>query len=166
MSSINEDTRALLSDIKKGEIGTGKFILTQASVMLQKNEESIVALPDIQLWEPRSVRQSAGHYGGPSIRIASGFTWRMGTFAARSESHEELRIVDKGIFTITNMRILFSGSMRNVQIGMKDIFAVDPYHNGTAVKSTRRGKTHIFLGYNQGRSSHNGMSQIKRPTTM
>jgi hypothetical protein len=141
-----EEAPTLLSDIKEGKIESVKFIWTKSPVMLQSNEEPRVVLPDIELWEPRSVRRTAGRYAGPSIRIFPGFTWRMGAFAAKGESHEELRKIDTGTLTVTNERVVFTGAMRSTETTIRQIIAVEPLADGIAMKAKRRSKVQYLLG--------------------
>jgi hypothetical protein len=83
------------------------MIYDNSPVLLKRKEELQVVLPNMALWEPRSVRQSTGGYGGPSFRVTRGVYGRMGAFKAQSESHEELKAIDQGAFTLTNKRLIF-----------------------------------------------------------
>jgi hypothetical protein len=141
-----EEAPTLLSGIKEGKIESVKFIWTKSPVMLQSSEEPLVVLPDIELWEPRSVRRTAGRHGGPSIRIFPGFTWRMGAFAAESEAHEELRKIDTGALTVTDKRVLFTGAMRSTETRISKIIAVEAYADGIAMKASGRSKVQYLLG--------------------
>jgi hypothetical protein len=97
------------------------------------------------LWEPRSVRQSVGGYGGPSFRIAKGVYWRLGAFGSQSESREELKAIDQGRFTLTNKRLIFSGAKRTIDINLNKIISIEPYSDGIAVRTSGRQKTQYFV---------------------
>lgn len=139
------DIQAALKDIKKGRIEIGRFIYTTSSVILRRDEERLVVIPNMQLWEPRSVTRSFGVYGGPSFRITKGITWRMGAFGSQSESHDELRAIDKGILTVTNRRLVFVGAQRTTDVSIDRITAVDPYTDGIAVGTRDRTKVQYFV---------------------
>jgi len=149
MSDANQreaDIQAMLTDIKEGKIESGKFICANSPIIVKANEEPLVVLPNIELWEPRSVTRTFGGYGGPSFRIAKGVSWRMGAFGAQSESHEELRTIDKGTLTVTNKRLVFTGTKRTTDISIARIITVDPYTDGIAVKTSGRAKVQYFVG--------------------
>ncbi len=139
------DMEQWLTALKDGELSV-KMICDSSPMLLKRREELQVALPSMSLWEPRSVRQSVGGYGGPSFRIAKGLSWRLGAFKARSESHEELRAIDQGRFTLTNKRLIFSGAKRTVDINLNKIISIEPYSDGIAVRTSSRQKTQYFVG--------------------
>ena len=134
-----------MTALKEGEISV-KMIYDNSQVLLKRKEELQVVLPNMSLWEPRSLRQSVGGYGGPSFRIAKGLSWRLGVFKAQSESHEELRAIDQGRFTLTNKRLIFSGAKRTVDINLNKIISIEPYSDGIAVRTSGRQKTQYFVG--------------------
>lgn len=139
------DMEQLMTTLKEGEISI-KMIYDNSPVLLKRKEELQVVLPNMALWEPRSVRQSVGGYGGPSFRIAKGVYWRLGAFKAQSESHEELRTIDQGRFTLTNKRLIFSGVKRTVDINLNKVVSIEPYSDGIAVRTSGRQKTQYFVG--------------------
>jgi hypothetical protein len=139
------DIEQWMTSLKEGEVAI-KMICGSSPVLLKRKEELHVVLPNMSLWEPRSVRQSTGGYGGPSFRIAKGVSWRLGAFKAQSESHEELRAIDQGIFTLTNKRLVFSGSKRTADINLAKIVSIEPYSDGIAVRTSGRQKTQYFVG--------------------
>ena len=106
---------------------------SNTNIVLNPNEQFIYAIPDVLFSEPRSVRETSGSYGGPSIRVAKGMTWRLGKFKSKSESHEELRNIDKGTLTITNKRLIFTGAVKNVNIELKKILSIEPYEDGISL---------------------------------
>ncbi len=139
------DMEQWLTALKEGEVSI-KMIYGNSPVLLKRKEELQVVLPNMALWEPRSVRQSVGGYGGPSFRIAKGVSWRLGAFKAQSESHEELRAIDQGRFTLTSKRLVFSGAKRTVDINLNKLVSIEPYSDGIAVRTSGRQKTQYFVG--------------------
>jgi hypothetical protein len=139
------DMEQWMTSLREGKVSLN-MIYANSPVLLKRKEELQVILPNMSLWEPRSVRQSTGGYGGPSFRIAKGVSWRLGAFKAQSESHEELRAIDQGIFTLTNKRLIFSGAKRTVDINLNKIISIEPYSDGIAVRTNGRQKTQYFVG--------------------
>jgi hypothetical protein len=117
----------------------------QSPIILKKKEELIFALPNISLLEPRAVR--TGGYGGPSVRLAKGLYFRVGGFKA--ESHEEVRNIDQGTLTLTNKRLVFSGTKRTININLDKVISVEPYSDGIALRRSGKEKTQYFTNINQ-----------------
>ena len=85
--------------------GTKNITTNQPSpVILKKNENISIVMNNIHLQEPRAVRQTRAAYGGPTIRVAKGVSFRFGGASAKSESHEEIRVIDQGSLILTNKR--------------------------------------------------------------
>jgi DNA-directed RNA polymerase subunit M/transcription elongation factor TFIIS len=140
------DINTWLIDASNGNI---TFTDTNSPVILKKNERALIVLSNIDLWEPRAVRQTRGAYGGPTFRIAKGVSFRVGSFAARSESHEELRTIDQGMLTLTNKRLVFTGTKRTTNIDLRKIVAIEPYSDGIASQRENKQKTEYFIGTNK-----------------
>ncbi len=111
-------------------------------VILKKNEEGVFALNNITLVEPRAVR--SGSYGGTSVRVAKGVSFRVGGF--QSESNYELRAIDSGTLILTTKRLIFTGSKKNMNTDLRKILAVKPYDNGIELRRTGVKKTQYFTG--------------------
>ncbi len=101
---------------------------------------------NISLQEPRSVRQTRAAYGGPTIRVAKGVSFRMGGAAARSESHEEIKVIDQGSLILTNKRMVFIGSKRTTNIDLKKIMAITSYRDGIESQRDNKQKAEYFTG--------------------
>ncbi len=112
----------------------GSLAMGQPSIILKRNEVWIMDL-SASLWEGRAVR--TGGYAGTRVRIAKGVSVNVGGFKA--ESHQELREIDSGTFTLTNQRIVFSGGKRTLSINLNKIITVAPYLDRTIALS-REGK--------------------------
>ena len=120
------------------------------SVMLKKGEVPFLSLENVQLKEPRSVRVTHGGHAGPRIRVAKGISFGMGTFGAKSESHEEIRVIDQGNLLLTNKRLVFSGGKRSTNIQLKKVVSIDPFDDGIAVRREGKQKTEYFVGLKNG----------------
>lgn len=117
-----KDFKLWLNALKEGNVKIN-IKNTETQVMLKEGEELYVSFPSISLMESRSV--TSGGYGGPSFRIAKGVSFRLGGFSATS--HEELKTIDQGTFSLTNKRIIFSGLKRTINIVLNKIISMNPY---------------------------------------
>ena len=123
---------------------------TAPNLMLKKGEFALLSLNNISLREPRSVRITHGGYAGPRIRVAKGVSFNLGAFGASSESHEEIREIDRGNLLLTNKRLIFSGLKRSTNIQLKKIMSIDVFTDGIAVRRENKQKTEYFVGINTG----------------
>lgn len=155
----NEETRVLEEKTSQDDLVNFVNALDQGNVnlsqvpnppiILKKNEEACVVFGGITLMESRAVRQTRGGYAGPTIRVAKGVSFRLGSVAARSESHEELRNIDKGTLVLTNKRLIFMGSKRTTNIDLRKIISVTAYKDGIASQRENKQKTEYFTGTDQ-----------------
>jgi hypothetical protein len=141
------DMELWMGKLKEGTIPI-QIMGGEAPIIIKKDEELQLTLPSIVLREPRAVRQSSGGYGGPSFRVAKGLYFRVGAFGSTSESHEEMRDIDQGTFSLTNKRVVFSGSKRTIEIPLKKIISMEPYSDGIAIRRSGKEKTQYFIGVN------------------
>ncbi|MTK63681.1 MAG: hypothetical protein F8N15_03925 [Methanobacterium sp.] len=118
----------------------------QSPVILKKDEVISIIMENINLQEPRAVRQTHAAYGGPTIRVAKGVSFRMGGASARSESHEEIKVIDNGKLVLTNKRLLFIGTKRTVNIDLRKIMAIVPYKDGIESQRENKQKPEYFTG--------------------
>jgi len=127
----------------------GKINITSdgpSPVILKKNENLSLIMENISLQEPRAVRQTRAAYGGPTIRVAKGVSFRLGGASARSESHDEIRVIDQGKLVLTNKRLIFIGDKRTVNIDLKKIMAVQAYRDGIESQRENKQKPEYFTG--------------------
>ena len=115
-------------------------------IILKKNEEALIVLPNITLKEPRSVRTSLGGYAGPTIRITKGFSIKLGGVSSRSISHEEIKIIDKGTLTITNKRLIFTGLVKTLNYNLNKILSINEFNDGISIQRENKQKPEYFIG--------------------
>ncbi len=130
----------------------GKITITSSNaspVILKKNEKLSIVMYNIILQEPRAVRQTHAAYGGPTIRVAKGVSFRLGGASARSESHEEIRNIDQGSLILTTKRLIFIGSKRTTNIDLRKIMAIEAYTDGIESQRENKQKTEYFKGTNK-----------------
>lgn len=114
-------------------------------VLLKRGERILLVLDRIALRESRSV--STGVYGGPSIRIAKGVSFRLGGF--RAQSHDELKEIDQGVLVLTNKRLIFAGSLRSVDVNLSKLTSVETYSDAIAIGRVGKQRTEYFVGLDE-----------------
>lgn len=139
------DLKKWLADAASGKIN---FKEPESPIILKKDEKAVLVLDEVTFWEPRAVRQTRGLYGGPTIRVAKGVSFRLGGVQAQSESHEKLKQIDKGILTLTTRRIIFTGEKRTINIDLRKILSIEAHNNGIASQRENKQKTEYFLNTN------------------
>lgn len=115
-------------------------------IILKRNEKPIVVLPNITFKEPRAVRTSIGGYTGPTIRITKGISFKLGGASSRSISHDEIKAIDKGTLTITNRRLIFTGSMKTLNYNLSKILSINEFKDGISIQRDNKQKTEYFTG--------------------
>jgi hypothetical protein len=114
------------------------------NLTLHNGEEVLCIFPETILTEPRAIRTSRGAYAGPSFRIAKGVSFRFGGYRGTSESHEELRPIDRGTLALTNQRLVFEGSGRTISTRLEDIIEIEAYLDGLRLRRERKQRVEYF----------------------
>jgi hypothetical protein len=141
------DLQLFLTDVRQGTVvpsfneGAG-----QSPVILKKGEEVRFEVTDVTLSEGRSTTTSSGGYAGPTIRIAEGVSFGVGGYRSTSRSHDEITAIDKGTLTLTNRRIVFSGSMRTSDADLANLLSVEVFSDGIAIRISGRANTEYYTG--------------------
>jgi hypothetical protein len=120
---------------------------------LDLDERVLCVLPGIDLLEPRAVRRSirSGRsvYGGPTIRLARGLWFRLGTSGSagtsESESFDKLRQIDHGTLVLTTKRLAFLGPLRTNSSSLDDLIGVEDFAGGIQVHRERKQKAETYL---------------------
>lgn len=113
-------------------------------VILKRGEEPIVVLPNLILREPQSVRTSYGSYGGPTVRLMKGVSFRLGGASHTSSSHDEIKIIDKGTLTITNKRLIFTGSMKTLNYNLSKILSITEFKDAIGIQKENKQKIEYY----------------------
>ena len=109
------------------------------ALMLSNGEQALLE-EGTQLIETRAVRNTGG--GGIRFRVMKGVS--VGGFGAQGESHQSYRVIDQGKITLTNKKIIFSGSKENRNIPINKIIKFDPFNNGMIIEIDGRSKNIAF----------------------
>ena len=104
-------------------------------IILLPNEETHW-YSDAKLMEEKSIRQSLGG----AVRVMKGVY----VGSSRSESHGELRTIDKGGLLLTSMRLIFNGDFRSTEFKLNKIISVQEYSDAVEIGSNRQ-RVQIFV---------------------
>jgi hypothetical protein len=144
---IKQKQKNILVDyITKGTIPIN--MENSSDIILKKDETINLVLNDVNFSEPRAVRYTEGKYGGGSVRVAKGVTIRSGRGNSKSESVDEIRMIDTGTLVITNKRIVFSGNIKSINIDLNKLINLTPYSDGIATRRSNKQKTEYFTNTN------------------
>ena len=128
-----------LNDLRRGQLFP---IDNNPPIMLKKNERAVFSINNISLSENRSVR--TGSYGGSRVRVAKGISVGGGSF--KSQSHEELTVIDNGTLILTNQRMVFVGKTHSSDIPLKKIVSIEPYKNAIVIGKEGKAKSQQIAG--------------------
>ena len=109
------------------------------------HDEDVFAVFPVTLMESRAVRYSRSNYGGPTIRIMKGFSYRFGSSVGQSESVEEMRTLDSGTLVVTTKRLAFVGSIRTNSTDLNDVISVEDYSDGIRVHREHKQKAETYV---------------------
>jgi hypothetical protein len=126
---------------------SGKPLLpvpSDTTIVLKKNEVPVYKMYDVGLSEPRAVRTSSGSYGGSSIRVAKGVTIHSVRTDSKSESHDEIQLIDQGDLLITNKRIIFLGSNRTTNIDLNKLISITSSDSSIQIQRSNKPKPEYF----------------------
>jgi hypothetical protein len=138
------DTLQWMRNLREGKTAM-QYSVGTAPIFPQEGEKILYAIPGVTMMEPRSVRVSSGSYGGPSIRIAKGVSFRVGKYGSTSRYHSEIRKIDTGTLTITTGRIVFSGGMKTINADFPKLIEIEAFDDGVALRRTTSQKTQYFM---------------------
>lgn len=114
-----------------------------SSIILKRNEVLVFEIPGIQLCEERTVKTKGSHQGF-SIRIMKGVSYRFGGFEAAAQ--KEVVELDVGTLTLTNKRLMFSGSRKSVDYSISKINRIEALEDGVSISRARKVRVEYFLG--------------------
>jgi tetratricopeptide (TPR) repeat protein len=126
------------ADLAKKNIQIQLLAGETPSISMRRGERLLCIFANTKLLEPRAVRTWHSSYGGPTIRIAKGLSWRFGASRGVSESHDELRMIDTGTLCLTNERLVFIGATRTSTAALEKIIDIEAFADGLVIH--REGK--------------------------
>ena len=142
-SSIPEEVLSEKYDEVISEFVNGDYSSHfSTNILLKKGENLVFDIPGISYCEQRSVKFK-GNTQGFSVRLMKGVSYRFGQF----EGGTEQRVVelDSGNLTLTNKRLIFSGSTKSIEYPISKIVSVNPLNNGVMINRSGKTKMEYFL---------------------
>ncbi|MBU0711340.1 hypothetical protein KKA87_05390 [bacterium] len=136
---IEREKKDIINRFIKGEEANN----FPSNVLLKKDERLIIDIPNIILAEEKTTKVGGG-YLGFSIRIMKGVSVRPGVFTGSKET--KVAQIDKGSFTLTNKRIIFSGDRQTRNFNLSSINSLLPTDNGIGINRNGKTKTEYYLG--------------------
>ena len=134
------DRFKLLARIENGDLP----VLTPP-IRVQRGEQCHAEFPST-LRELRKVTKRI-NYRGPSgsIRIIKGLSYRYGSRSVTRVTSEELTTIDSGVLYISNKRLLFNGTNKNVSLQLKRILHFTLYADGIRIEKDS-GRDQVLYG--------------------
>lgn len=122
----------------------GTFPPIAAPSFVPKRGEMFLFSTPADLYDIKTRRVYQTGSRGTSIRLAKGVSFRVGASRGYSESFEELVLVESGMLTISNSRIVFSGQLKNVSLNWEKVDSIEPYSDCIKIGVESRVKKVIF----------------------
>jgi len=137
-----QEVENFLNDLENGKVTLATPITT--TIVLKKQEIPIFKVNDVILSEPRAVRTTSGGYSGASVKISKGVTLHAGSTEHKSESHDEIKIIDNGELLVTNKRLIFLGTKRTTNIDLNKIIAITEEEDIITIQRSNKQKPEYF----------------------
>ena len=128
----------MITKFVSGELGKQ----LSSNILLKKGENLIFEVPGVSFCEERTVKFK-GNTQGFSVRLMKGVSYRFGTFQGGVE--KKVVPLDNGNFTLTNRRLIFSGSTKSVEYPLNKIVSITPLDNGVMINKSGKTKMEYFL---------------------
>jgi len=114
-NALVAEANAFIENVKKNKA----LPTIDSSLLLEKNEKAFLEEQTV-FFEPRSIRKTGG--SGIGFRIAKGVY--VGGYSGQAESHQEWRLIDERMVTLTDNRVIFRGSKENKTIPLNKIISI------------------------------------------
>ena len=137
--STNPDTvklETIMNELSRS--GLKPLDPSRIRLMLKKGEVAYY-VTSTELLEDRTMRVARqGAVAGLSIKIMKGVSFRPGVFRSYPISKTDLKKIDAGDFIVTNQRVVFMGSTKDINVSYKKLMGITPYTD--ALQLNREGK--------------------------
>ena len=116
-----------------------------ATNLVLKSKEIAAASVPATLCRYRTRTQYVGSSHGLSIPLGHGFRYRVSSFRGHPIQSQFLGEVDKGTLVVTNQRLVFLGSKRDVSTPLSKLLQVEPFSNAVGIARESKEARDIFL---------------------
>jgi len=133
------EANSWIDDLKKEK----NLKSVSTNIILKQGEEAYI-VTESNLYENRGTTYSKSSGHGGAVRIAKGVYIGGSNRSGSSETRQELKLIDKGVLTLTNKRLVFDGNRENRSIPIDKIISVDHYTDSVEISSESRSKSMLF----------------------
>jgi hypothetical protein len=138
-ASLGFDALGLQADL----IANGLRAIS-ANLVLKPKEVAVASSP-ATLCRYKARTQYVGGSQGLSIPLGHGFRYRISSFRGHPIQTDVLSQLDQGTLVITNQRLVFLGTKRDVSTPVAKLLQVEPFSNGIAVSREGKESRDIYL---------------------
>jgi hypothetical protein len=144
-TDLPNKTLQTLNDVRMlTELSKGTLPVLKTNILLKQNEVCHFATP-AQLLEELTRTHYVGGSSGVGFRVAKGVTFRTGSFRGSPIKESFPKITDSGTLYVTNKKVLFVGTKKNVSYPIKKIVDITKYTDGIKFQKENESKPRIFL---------------------
>lgn len=115
-----------------------------ANIVLKRDEIAVVSVPG-SLCRYKTRTQYVGSSQGFSIPLGHGLRYRVSSYRGHPIQVESLTTVDQGSLVVTNQRLVFLGSKRDVSTPIAKLLQIEAFANALAVGREGKESRDIFL---------------------
>jgi hypothetical protein len=113
--------------------------------LVLKAKEIAVASAAATLCRHKTRTQFVGGSQGVSIPLGHGFRYRVSSFRGHPVQTEVLTQLDEGTLVVTNQRLVFLGSKRDVSTPIAKLLQIEPFSNGIGISREGKETRDIYL---------------------
>jgi hypothetical protein len=113
--------------------------------LVLKRDEIPAAAVSASLCRYKTRTQYVGASHGLSIPLGHGFRYRISSFRGHPIQTESLTQVDQGTLVVTNQRLVFLGSKRDISIPIGKLLQVEAFSNGVGIAREGKEAREIYL---------------------
>lgn len=126
-------------------IEQGDIPVTDVPINLQKGEVCYFRAP-AQWLEYRKQVRTVGYYSqGVSVRVMRGVYYRVGGSRPQRITTEGLTTLDTGDLYITNKRVIFDGTRRNLSLKLNTLLSFEAFSDGLALEKPSGKSPHFIV---------------------
>ena len=147
--TMEELVPGLAGRLVVARVNDGRLPVIDNPRLLARPGETVHLETVAQLTKMVAVREFQAGSRGVSLRIMKGVSYRVGSMRGRMVTvGSELRIADEGILSVTDRRIVFSGSAKTLEFRYDRLVSVELYTDGIQFGVTNRQTPSVFrLGH-------------------
>jgi hypothetical protein len=135
----------LSADATIARVNAGRLPVVPAPSILLKRGETDHLETDVQLLKSVTDRQWQAGYSGVSFRIAKGVRFNTGSVRGHSVvTGSHLEGVDAGSLVVTNQRVVFTGSLKTIELPIAKVVATHVYSDAIAFSMSNRQTQPLF----------------------